>query len=97
MKYQALTHQINYNKVYNSYSMINSINSDDIFNSILNQKDNTIKSFEDIISLLKANKSESELTDIRQINYMSFKKHLLLLDNFLKLIDNYVQTLIVCI
>jgi hypothetical protein len=95
MKYQSLSHSINYNKLYNSYSLINSINSDEIFNTIFNQKDISIKTFEDILSVLKKNKSSGDLSDIKQINYLSFKRHLNVMDNFLKLLDDYVQTLIV--
>jgi len=95
MKYHAISHQINYNKVYNSYSMLNSINSDDIFNNIINQKENSIKNFEDILAMLKHNKGSSELTDIKQINTSSFKGHLKILDNFLKLLEDYIASILV--
>ena len=96
MKYKALPHKIYFNKVFNSYCMANSINYDDIFNSIINQKENSLKSFDDILNLLKSSKNDnSHTTDIKQINFHSFKKHLTILDNFLKLIDEYIQILVV--
>jgi len=95
MKYQSLSHQINYNKVYNSYSILNSINCDDMFNNILNHKKTSIKTFEDILSILKTTKSGNDLTDIKQINYLSFKRHLNVLDSFLKLLEDYIHSFIV--
>ncbi len=95
MKYEKIPHQIIYNKIDNSYGLLNSINSSDIFNSLACHKEVSIKNIEELLGFLKKDKTQKEFSDIKQINFDSFKKHLVIIDSFLNILEEYIQTEIV--
>jgi len=94
MSYEKIDHQMNYTKIYNTQNNVSPVNTEEMMQIISSTTKVQVKSYEDILALLQRENTALLSKDLSEINFVALKRHLMLVDKFLLLIDSYLSELI---
>ena len=94
MIYEKIDLQMNYTKIFNTQNNVSPVNTEEMMHIISSTTKVQVKSYEDILALLQRENTALLSKDLSEINFIALKRHLILVDKFLLLIDSYLSELI---